>query len=50
LAIEAEIVVPGANSEAEIVVGVADHEGDGHRLAQRAAEAQHDAAHHPTRV
>ena len=40
------IELPGANSDAADLVRVADDEGHGHRLAQRAAEAQHDAADH----
>ena len=44
LAIVAEIVVPGARIEAEMLVRVADHEGDRHGLAERAAEAEHHAA------
>ena len=38
------MVVPGASSEALMLVRVADDEGDRHRLAQRAAQAQHHAA------
>ena len=40
------IELPGSNSDGADLVRVADDEGDGHRLAQRAAEAQHDAADH----
>jgi hypothetical protein len=45
-----EIELPAANSDQRQLVGVADHEGDGHGLAQRAAQAQHDAADHAGRV
>ena len=40
------MVLPGANSEVAQAVGVADDEGHRHRLAERAAEAEHDAADH----
>ena len=39
----AEIVVPGASSEAD-TLRVADHEGDRHGLAERSAEPQHHPA------
>ena len=44
LAITAAIVYCGANSDAEILRVVADHHRHGHRLAERAAEAEHDGA------
>ena len=46
LAMEAEMVVPGRQQRGADAVRVADHEGDGHGLAERAAQAQHDAADH----
>ena len=41
----AEIVVPGARRTRDLV-RIADHEGDRHGLAERAAEAEHHAAEH----
>jgi hypothetical protein len=46
LAISAAMVVPGSSSEAVKLHAVADHEGDRHGFAQRAAQAQEDAADH----
>ena len=40
------MVLPGPNSEVRDAVGVADDEGHRHRLAQRAAKPEHDAADH----
>ena len=44
LAMREAMVEPGSKSEAGQAVGVADHEGHRHRLAERAAEAEHDRA------
>ena len=44
LAMREAMVEPGSNSERRQAVGVADHEGHGHGLAERAAETEHDGA------
>ena len=44
LASTAAIVCCGASSDSDIFAVVADHHRHGHRLAERAAEAEHDRA------